>query len=211
MVGYRSRFQPHNIEAIRMARAKELGPTQAIVADHGFTIGDPKQWRLNRKLAGGGSLMDIGIYSLNAARYLTGEEPVEITAVEHTDKSDPRFKEVESNILFQLRFPSGVLANCSSSYAYSGQNRYRLIGTTGWLELEPATSYEGQRMVVSQKGQKKEVEIPQGNQFAAMLDHLSTCVMNNQEPLVPGEEGLKDLKAMMAIYEAARTGKTIKM
>src|SRR5580700_5638872 len=107
MVAYRCRYEPFNQEMIRMARSGELGKTKVIVSEHGFNIGDPKQWRLNRELAGGGSLMDIGIYALNAARYLTAEEPTELTAMTYTTAGDVRFKEVEETINFQLRFPSG--------------------------------------------------------------------------------------------------------
>jgi predicted dehydrogenase len=134
MVAYRCRYEPYNREAIRMAQSGELGKTKVIVSEHGFNIGDPTQWRLNRELAGGGSLMDIWIYALNAARYLTGEEPTELTAMSFTTPGDPRFKEVEETINFQLRFPSGILANCSSSYGYDSQNRYRVVGTDGWVE-----------------------------------------------------------------------------
>src|SRR5215467_12156830 len=151
MVAYRCRYEPYNREAIRMAQSGELGKTKVIVSEHGFNIGDPKQWRLNRELAGGGSLMDIGIYALNAARYLTGEEPTELTAMSYTTPGDPRFKEVEETINFQLRFPSGILANCSSSYGYDSQNRYRVVGTDGWVELEPATIYSNLRMRVHKK------------------------------------------------------------
>src|SRR5213078_2125476 len=107
-------------------------PTQVILADTGFKIGDPNQWRLNKKLAGGGSLMDIGIYSLNAARYLTGEEPFRISALSYSTPDDPRFKEVEETVNFMLRFPSGCLANCTSSYGYQGANRIRVIGDKGF-------------------------------------------------------------------------------
>jgi predicted dehydrogenase len=93
-------------------------------------------------------MMDIGIYSLQAARYITGEEPIEINAMTYTTPGDERFKEVEEATNFQLRFPSGVLANCTSSYGYSGQNRYRVVTTKGWFELEPATGYSGLRMRV---------------------------------------------------------------
>ena len=210
MIGYRSRFEPHNQEAIRMGRAQELGPARVIVADHGFNIGNPEQWRLKRAMSGGGSLMDIGIYSLQAARYLTGEEPVAVTALEHTDRSDPRFREVEDRINFQLRFPSGVLANCVSSYS-SPHNRYRLVGTRGWLELEPATGYSGQSMRV-QLGGRVEARVPPEstrNQFVGQLDHMSGCVLRDVEPLVSGEEGLRDLRVMTAIYEAARTERMV--
>ncbi len=106
MIGYRSRFEPHNRLAIDLARKGFVGPTRIITADHGFNA-QPNQWRLDRTLSGGGSLMDIGIYSLNATRYLTGEEPVEVSAIESTDRRDPRFRTVEDRISFLLRFPSG--------------------------------------------------------------------------------------------------------
>jgi predicted dehydrogenase len=211
MVAYRCRYEPFNQEAIRMARQQELGRTKVIVADHGFNIGDPTQWRLNKTLAGGGSLMDIGIYSLNAARYLTGEEPTEINAMLYTTPGDIRFKEVEEAINFQLRFPSGILANCTSSYGYSNQNRYRVVTTKGWFELEPATSYTGLRMRLQHDDVIEERLLPVRDHFALEMDHLSECVMQNKEPLTPGEEGLRDLTIMAGIYEAARSGKTVKL
>jgi len=211
MVAYRCRYEPFNKEMIRMAREQELGPVKVIVADHGFNIGNPTQWRLKREFAGGGSLMDIGIYSLQAARYVTGEEPVEINAVTYTTPGDERFKEVEETINFQLRFPSGVLANCTSSYGYSGQNKYRVIATKGWFELEPATSYTGLRMKIRRNNATEDRDLPQRDHFALEMDHMSECAMENKDPLTPGEEGLRDLKLMMAIYEAAKTGKTVKV
>ena len=211
MVAYRCRYEPFNQEMIQMAREQELGPVRVVVADHGFNIGDPTQWRLKKDLAGGGSLMDIGVYSLQAARYVTGEEPVEIAAMSHSTPGDERFKEVEETINFQLRFPSGILANCTSSYGFSGQNRYRVITTKGWFELEPATSYTGLRMRVRRGNVLEERSLPQRDHFALEMDHLSECVMSEKQPLTPGEEGLRDLKLMMAIYEAARSGRTVKL
>ena len=211
MVAYRCRYEPYNQEAIRVARSHELGPTKVILADHGFNIGDPTQWRLRKDLAGGGSLMDIGIYSLQAARYLTGEEPTEVNAAMYNTPGDPRFKEVEETINFQLRFPSGVLANCTSSYGCGGQNHYRLVGTEGWLEMDPATIYRGLRMRVHRGNVTEERELPVRNHFALEMDHMSGCVVENKEPLTSGEEGLRDLRVMMAIYEAARAEKTIKL
>jgi predicted dehydrogenase len=211
MVAYRCRYEPFNQAMIKMARDKELGPIKVVVADHGFNIGDPTQWRLKRDLAGGGSLMDIGIYSLQAARYVTGEEPLEVNAVLYSTPGDIRFKEVEETIDFQLRFPSGALANCSSSYGYAGQNRYRVIATSGWAELEPATSYTGQRMRINRGNGIEEKAIQPVDHFAAEMDHMSECVMNDKTPLTPGEEGLRDIKIMTAIYEAARTHRTVEL
>src|SRR6185312_1940707 len=211
MVAYRCRYEPFNQEAIRMARQQELGPTKVILADHGFNIGDPTQWRLNKALAGGGSLMDIGIYALQAARYITGEEPSEINAMMSNTPGDVRFTAVEETINFPLRFPSGILAPCPSSYGSSGQNRYRVVTANGWFELEPATNYNGLRMYVHHENITEERLLPVRDHFALEMDHLSSCVMENKEPLTPGEEGLRDLTIMMGIYDAARSGKTVKL
>jgi predicted dehydrogenase len=211
MVAYRCRYEPYNREAIRIARSGELGPTKVILADAGWKIGDPSQWRLNKELAGGGSLMDIGIYSLQAARYLSGEEPIEVNALMYATPGDPRFKEVEETINFQLRFPSEILANCTSSYGYASQSHYRVVGTEGWLEMDPATIYSGLRMRVHRGEATEERSLPVKDHFALEMDHMSGCVMENKEPLTPGEEGLRDLKIMMAIYEAARTEKMVKL
>src|SRR6266542_6967504 len=151
MIAYRCRYEPYNREAIRIAQSGELGPTQMILADAGFKMGDPTVWRLNKQLAGGGSLMDVGIYALNATRYLSGEEPTEVNAMMYTTPNDPRFTEVEESITFQLRFPSGILANCSSSYG-GPLSRFRVVGTKGAFELEPAQGYSGLHMRVLRGG-----------------------------------------------------------
>jgi predicted dehydrogenase len=211
MVAYRCRYEPYNQEAIRMCRSGELGPLQVILADAGFNSGNPDQWRLKKALAGGGSLMDIGIYALNASRYLSGEEPTELNAMVYSTPNDPRFKEVEQNVIFQLRFPSGAIANCTSSYGYYPTSHYRVIGTKGWLQMDPATWYTGLRMKVGDKDGITEKELPIRDHFAMEMDHMSQCVMENKEPLTPGEEGLRDIKIMMAIYESAASGKTVKV
>ena len=209
MIGYRSRFEPYNRLAIELARDAHVGPTRIITAEHGFDA-KPGQWRLDRPLSGGGSLMDIGIYSLNAARYLAGEEPVQVSAIESTDRTDPRFRTVEDRIDFMLRFPSGIIANCVSSYS-SNHNGYRVIGTKGYIDMEPATPYEGQRMMIRKDGQTTpRVLTPTGpNQFVGQLDHLSECVKAGRTPIVPGEEGLADMRVIEAIYRAAREGRTV--
>ena len=208
MIGYRSRFEPHNLLAIELARGGHVGSTRAIRSAHGFPA-PPGIWRLDRALSGGGSLMDIGIYSLNAARYLTGEEPVSVSAVEFTDRSDPRFAQVEDRIAFMLRFPSGAVAECLSSYS-TNHNDYRVTGPNGFIDVEPATSYGGQSMRVRRDGRTEERRPGDPEvQFARQLDHLSECVMSGADPIVPGEEGLRDVALIEAIYRSAREGRTI--
>jgi predicted dehydrogenase len=217
MIAYRCQYEPHHRAAIRMIRNKELGMIRVIQADNGQNQGgDLSQWRLKKALAGGGCLFDVGIYCLNATRYLTGEEPIEINAQTFTTPNDPRFKEVEESVTFQLLFPSGILAICSTSYGYHEARRFRVFGSDAWLQLDPAFSYNGLRMSVSRKSSSNnmaenitEIRTTEKNQFALEIDHMADCVIHNKQPHTPGEEGLQDHKLMAAIYEAARTGKTI--
>ena len=145
MIAYRVRREPHNMKAIEVCHSGQFGKPRFINTEHGFRMGDPTVWRLNKKLAGGGALYDIGIYSLNAARYLSGEEPVSVTAQQIDNPSDPRFKEVEEGMVWTMKFPSGLLATLSTSYNMAGTNRYRVIFEKGVLDAEPATAYHGNK------------------------------------------------------------------
>jgi predicted dehydrogenase len=211
MIAYRCRFEPYNMEMIRIARAQEFGALKVIQTEVAFNIGDPTQWRLKKAMSGGGPLMDIGIYGLNAARYISGEEPTEVNAMMFSTRGDPRFKEVEETINFQMRFPSGVLANGISSYGAASRSHFRAIAADGYFELEPANPYTGLRMMVSRGNMLDEITFPQVDHFAKEMDHMSQCVMENKTPLTPGEEGLRDLKIMTAMYQAAQSGATIKL
>jgi predicted dehydrogenase len=217
MIAYRCQYEPHHRAMIQMIRNKELGSVRLIQADNGQNQGgDLNQWRLKRALAGGGCLPDVGIYCLNATRYLTGEEPIEISARTFSTPGDPRFKEVEESVTFQLQFPSGVLAICSTSYGIHEARRFRVFGSNAWGQLDPAFSYNGLRMMVSRKSSTNnmaenvtEVRMSEKNQFALEMDHMADCVIANKQPHTPGEEGLQDQKLMALIYQAAQTGKTI--
>ena len=208
MIAYRLHYEPLTQKAIEIART--LGTIKQITAEGGFNIGDPTQWRLNRKLAGGGSLMDIGIYALNAVRYLSGQEPSEVSAISYSTPDDPRFKEVEETIAFELRFESGLVASCLSSYGF-GCNRFRVYGTRGQLESEPFLSYQGNHLWRPRGRDREEVQIEPANHFASEMDHFSECVLNDKAPLTTGQEGLQDLKIMMAAYQSAQTGKAVKI
>jgi predicted dehydrogenase len=213
MIGYRVHFEPFNIEAARLARAGEAGKIRYVRSEHGFVQRDPSVWRLKHALAGGGSLMDMGIYSLQAARYMTGEEPIAVTARESTDRRDRRFTEVEDIIDWTLEFPSGAIASCQSMYS-ANQNHVLLMGDKGRIELEPATRYDGNHMWTGRDGREREVTPPPGpakTQFAGQLDHMATCVRTGREPIVSGEEGLRDMRIIEAIYRSAREGKTIRL
>lgn len=210
-IGYRVHTEPHNLEAIRIVRSGELGTLRQITTDYGFPLGDPRSWRLNKQLAGGGALYDIGIYGLQACRYLTGEEPAEVTATTYTSPNDPRFTSVEENCNYTLKFPSGVLATNSSSYNYAGQNRYRCVFTQGVLEMDPATPYRGMRMTLIRGGRREDRRLEEVNQFATQMDAQALAILGGPDVTSTGEEGAKDIRILEAIYEAARAGQTIKL
>jgi predicted dehydrogenase len=207
LVGYRIHFEPHTLEIIRLRAAGEFGKITFFYGLSGFSIGDPNQWRLNKKLSGGGSMMDIGIYALNGARYMTGEEPVWVTAQE--TKNDPaKFKEgIDETMQFQMGFPGGAVASCLSTYNMNNLDRFFLDGKDGFVELSPASGYQPIRA----KTNKGELNAPDVIQQAVQMDEMSDIILRNKIPVVPvdGEEALKDLKVIEAIYEAAKTGKKI--
>jgi predicted dehydrogenase len=208
-IAYRLHFEPNNLELVRLAREKTLGSVKVIEAAAGFPIGDPKQWRLDKALAGGGSLMDIGIYALQATRYIAGEEPVAVSA--QMSITDPvKFKPgVDESLLFTLKFPSGVVANCASSYA-TGLNRFRANAERGWFEVSPALNYVGIKGRMSASGAPpKDFDFPAIDHFAAEMDDFADCIINGKETRVPGEEGRRDQRIMTAIYQAAASGKTV--
>lgn len=207
LVGYRLHFEPKTLEIIRMRKNGELGQVKFFQGLSGFRIGNPGQWRLKKELSGGGALMDIGIYSVNGSRYMVGEEPVWVTAQE-TKTNPEKFREgVDETIQFQLGFPGGAVASCLSSYNMGYLDRFFLSAEKGYAELHPATGY-GPIMGRTHQG---ELTHPHATHQTIQMDAMAAMILENREAPVPvdGEEGLKDLKIMDAIYEAVRTGKKI--
>jgi predicted dehydrogenase len=202
-IGYRLHFEPHNLTMVELSKNKTHGKVIRITASHGMDI-EPDVWRLDKELAGGGPLMDVGIYCVQAAIYTLGENPIAVTAQEGKKTDLKRFAEVEQSLKWQMEFPSGVIAECETSYDRE-QNRLRVEAEEGWFELEPAFAYDGIKGKTSQ-GKMKLAEI---NQQAMQMDDFALCVQQNKPSRVPGEMGLRDVKIMLAIYEAASTGKRI--
>jgi predicted dehydrogenase len=205
LVGYRMHFEPKTLEIIRMRKDGEFGKIWFFQGLSGFKIGDPTQWRLNKQLSGGGSLMDIGIYSINGSRYMIGEEPIWVTAEE--TKTDPvKFKEgVDETIQFQLGFPSGAVASCLSTYSMNNLDRFFLNGESGFAELQPSTGYGP----IRGRTNKGDLTQPHVTHQTVQMDQMAGILLQGKKPIVPvdGEEAVKDLKIIDAVYLAARTGK----
>ena len=207
LVGYRMHFEPHTLEIIRMRKAGEFGKPLFFQGLSGFIIGDPTQWRLNKQLAGGGAMMDIGIYSINGSRYMIGEDPIWVTAQE-TKTNHEKFKEgVDETIQFQLGFPGGAVASCLSTYNMNFLDRFFLNGSSGFAELLPATGYGPIKGHTS----KGEINQPTTTHQTVQMDEMAGILFEGKQPVVPvdGEEAVKDLKIIDAIYEAVRTGKKV--
>ncbi len=205
LVGYRMHFEPKTLEVIRMRKAGDFGSIRFFQGLCGFRIGDPGQWRLDKALAGGGAMMDIGIYAINGARYMVGEEPVWVTAQE--TKTDPvKFKQgVDETIQFQLGFPSGAVASCLSTYQMNHLDRFFMTGEKGFAELLPATGYGP----IEGRTHKGELTQPHVMHQTLQMDEMAGILLDGNTPVVPvdGAEGLKDLKIIDAIYAACATGR----
>jgi len=203
MIAYRCLYEPTNLRAVKLIRDGALGQVQAIESAFGYNSGP--DWRLNKKLAGGGPLFDVGIYSLNACRYLTGEEPDHFAAFASTVDRDGRFNEVEENVSWTMRFPSGIVASCNTTYGAAMPGFYRVYGSKGWLELDPAFNYEGLRLRAEFSGTQLDEPNParDPSQFRAQAEHFSHCIQNGLEPKSPGEEGLRDMRYITEIYRSA--------
>lgn len=210
MIAYRSQYEPMNRAIVELVRQGKLGALKEFIATNSQNQGDPAQWRLKKALAGGGAMPDVGVYCLNAARFLSNEEPTEVLAWMYSTPGDPRFREVEETMHFMLRFPSGFQATCHTSYGAHESRAMRLMGTNGWAELNPAFAYHGLKLrigdIADGKLRTTEPGIEEKDQFALELDHMAACVRTNTMPHTPGEEGLQDQRILEAIYVSARAG-----
>jgi predicted dehydrogenase len=215
MIAYRCRYEPHHLELIKRAQSGDMGPIKLVEAINAQNQGDPEQWRQRKALAGGGSLPDVGLYCLNAARATIGEEPVEIEAQIYSTPNDPRFREVEESVTWLMRFPSGALANLSTSYGIHRASSMAVHLDGGSLMLDKAFPYKGQRLrlIRAENGLETDttLEIAAKNHFASEMDHMADCVLNNQKPNTPGEGGLRDMVLMDAIYRAAASRTSVKV
>lgn len=217
MIAYRIQYEPNSQLCKKWTREKTYGKVRIITSFHGQNMGDPDQWRLKKDLAGGGSLPDIGIYNLNTARFLLGEEPVGVLASTFSTPGDNRFKEVEESVMFQLFFPSGAIANNTCSYSIHANRYYRCHADDGgYFGVDNGFTYGDLQLEVSHVKDNLEWSArpslgPEKNQFTLEIDHMSYCILHDKTPYTPGEEGLQDQKIMEAIYESARTGKLVKL
>lgn len=204
LIGYRMHFEANTLKVVNMRGDGAFGEIKFFQGLSGFRIGDPNQWRLNAELAGGGAMMDIGIYSINGARYMVGEEPIWVTAQEV--KTDPvKFKKgVDETITFQMGFPSGVVASCLSTYSMNYLDKFFLNGTNGYAEMQPSTGYGP----IKGRTHQGPLDEPHVTHQTTQMDEMAAIILDGKKASIPvdGEEGLKDMVIIDAIYKAVKTG-----
>jgi predicted dehydrogenase len=209
MVAYRLHFEEANLQAIKLVQSGKLGEPR--IFDSVFTMQvKPGNVRLQRE-KGGGTLYDIGIYCINAARYLFRAEPEEVFGTSE-NSGDPRFREVEESFFATLRFSRGLAATFACSFGAADVSAYTVVGTKGVLRLDPAYEYaSGLQHHLDIGGKKKTVRFPKRDQFAPELIYFSDCIIKDKEPEPSGVEGLQDVRIIRALYRSAAERKPVKL
>jgi len=193
-IGYRLHYDPYNQEVMRLGQDQVFGPVRQIDCGAGYYHDPLDHWKLKRSM-GGGAMLDMGVYPLQAARYVTGEEPVRVNAQKIQVRE--AFNEVEEGVTFQLEFPSLAVANLTTGF-HAGFNFLYVSAARGRFQLQPFSGYGG----IKGRTRGGEMSFPKVNQQAAQMDDMAKSVIDQQPVKVPGEEGLKDLLVIEAIREA---------
>jgi len=213
MTAYRKYFEPGSVALKKLILSGKLGQLKHIFATYTEHV-DPvkaKHWQLNRTLAGGGSLMDIGIYCVNTMRWLAGSSPLDATAYSWT-KDPNRFSEVEDSIAFRLTHPNGLVCQGTSSYSAMAASFVQVHGEKGWAALNPAFAFEEERRFFGKiQGRWFEKKFKVIDEFALELDAFANCIRGQRNPESDGMEGLRDIATIQAIYQSARETRTVRI
>jgi len=206
-IGYRLHYDLYHREMMRLAREQDFGPFMKMTGDRGFVFG-PRAWRIDKKLGGGGPMMDLGIYIVHGAcMAANGVAPTWVTAHEEPKTKPELFNEVEETIRWTMEFPNGARCDAVTSFNHSSDT-FRIEAAKGWVDFrEHAFTYRG---IVCETS-RGPMTFPAINQQAAHMDDFADCVLNGRETPVPGELGRRDMQIITAVYEAARTGKRVRV
>lgn len=211
MIAYRKYFEPGSVALKKLVTSGKLGRLRHIFSTY-TEIVDPikaRHWQLNPQLAGGGSLMDIGIYCVNTMRWLAGSSPLDATAHAWTD--DPkRFSGVEDNIAFRLTHPGGLVCQGTSSYSAMAASFVQVHGDKGWAALNPAFAFEEERRLFGKiRGRWFEQKFRVIDEFVLELDAFANSIRRRRDPEPDGMEGVRDIATVEAIYRSARESRTV--
>ena len=209
MIAYRLHFEPANLKAVEIAQSGKLGGLR--IFNSVFSQQTPEGNIRLKKATGGGPLMDMGVYPINASRYLFREEPIEVTAI-GANNGDPRFSEVHEMVTAVLRYPEEKLAVLTVSFGAAPSDSYQVVGTKGELMLQPAYDYHAKpKMRLTIEGKDKKTKFDKVDQFGGEMEYFSHCILNDEEPEPNGREGLADIRIVQALLESMRTGQAVKL
>jgi glucose-fructose oxidoreductase len=205
MIAYRLHFEPANLEAIQVLQSGRIGEPRYFSSVFSQQVPEGNI-RLANTTKGGGTLYDIGIYCINAARYLFRAEPEEVLATT-VNNGEPRFREVETTASAVLRFPGSRVAAFTCSFGAANADAYRVVGTKGDIRLEPGYSFtDALKVFVTVDGKTEEQAFPKSDQFGPQLDYFADCIRENRDPEPGGYEGLADVRIIRALYRSAAKG-----
>jgi predicted dehydrogenase len=209
MVGYRLHFEEANLRAVEIVKSGRLGRPRIFHSVFGLQVREGNI-RTQAEL-GGGTLYDLGIYCINAARYLFQAEPIEAFGYTAA-RADRRFKEIDEMTAALLRFPQDRIASFTSSFGSTDVASYEIIGTKGKLRVDPAYEYEmALKHSLTVDGKTQTRTFPRRDQFAPELLYFSDCIVKDLKPEPSGEEGLRDVRIIRALYRSAETGRPVKL
>jgi predicted dehydrogenase len=212
MIAYRLHFEAGNLEAVRIARNETIGEARFFSSEFAQQVAEDNVRITEPIEKGGGPVYDMGVYCINAARYLFHAEPTRVLAASATTRGDARFDKTNEMASATLQFPEDRLATFTCSFGAADISRYTLAGTKGILTADPAYEYStGVKHQLMIDGMTKKRSFPKRDQFAAELAYFSDCIMRNKEPEPSGAEGLADVKIVRAIYESARRGTAVEL
>ncbi len=203
MIAYRLHFEKGNLEAIAMARRGKLGELRFFTSEFAQQV-VKNNIRLSQDVEeGGGPIYDMGVYCINAARYLFGAEPTHVLACS-ASKNEARFRNAEEMTSVTLKFPGERLATFTASFGAADIGRYTLVGSKGVLTADPAYGYSDKiRLHITIDEKTRVRNFPKRDQFAAEVEYFSECILKNKEPEPSGFEGLADVRVVEAIYQSA--------
>ncbi|BAY76545.1 oxidoreductase domain-containing protein [Nostoc linckia NIES-25] len=209
MIAYRLHLEEANLQAVEIVRSKQIGEPR--IFNSVFTQQVQEGNIRLRNVTGGGTLDDIGIYCINAARYLFQDEPIEVFAVA-ANKGEQRFSEVEEMTSVILRFPNERLATFTCSFGAASVSTYQIVGTKGDLRVQPAYPWQGEiKHYLTINGETQERTFDDRDQLAAEFTYFSNCILEDKDPEPSGIEGLIDVSIIQALYESIKIGQPVKI
>jgi glucose-fructose oxidoreductase len=210
MIAYRLHFDKANMQAVEIVNSGKIGEPRIFNSVFSQQVAEGNV-RLEPISNGGGTVYDMGVYCINAARYLFQEEPTEVVAF-CANNGEKRFEEVDEMTSAIMRFPGNKLATFTSSFGVAPVSTLQILGTKGDLRMDSAYSYQGElKQQITIDNQTQEQSYPAGDQFAAEIVYFSDCILNNQDPEPSGEEGLADVRIIRAIVASAQTAKPVEL